>query len=254
MKETKFRGVIMKTKRHHPIALLTLVILASSPATFAQYRDSLGQPWGNQTAATMSTMIWGKINEMTMYGAATRRSSGSSRKSTGAQTQPEVVPAYRLYPPVRFKSTGTRLKLLDLADYLGTNPQEKVEIKRVLTDILNKFDAAAKAKGYPNDVALAAVSYIGLNSHVYQLKSEELLLPFEQNIGLRDVFAEEAVDNKMFDGMTDREKQEIYEDLVMTGGITYYFYEEARKKNSSQDLKVCKLLAERNLKLIGINP
>ena len=233
---------------------LVVTILAVAQQTSAQYRDSLGSPWSNPISATMSTMIWNKINEMTMYGTANRRNSGTSRRTTNTPQKPEVVPAYRLYPPVRFKSTGTRLKLQEMVDAFGGTPQEKAETKTLLAGILDKYDAAAAAKGYPNDLALAVVSYIGLNSHVYNQRSEETILPFEQNIGLRDTFAESAVDNGIFKDLTDRQKQEMYEGLVMMGGVTYHFYEEAKKKNNVEELKTCKLVAEKNLGYIGIKP
>ena len=233
---------------------LVVAILAASQQTPAQYRDSLGSPWSNPMSATMSTMIWNKINEMTMYGAANKRSSGPSKRTTSTPQKPEVVPAYRLYPPVRFKSTGTRLTLQEMVDAFGGTPQEKAETKKLLTGILDKYDAAAAAKGYPNDLALAIVSYIGLNSHVYNQRSEETILPFEQNIGLRDMFAESAVDNGIFKDVTDRQKQEMYEAFVMLGGAVYHFYEEAKKTNNLEDLKTCKLVAEKNLGYIGIKP
>ena len=233
---------------------LILTVLGVAQQTVAQYRDSLGTPWSNPISATMSTMIWNKINEMTMYGPANRRSSSPSRRTTNTPSQPEVVPAYRLYPPVRFKSTGTRLKLQEMVDAFAGTAQEKEGMKKLLAGILDKYDAAAAAKGYPNDLALAIVSYIGLNSQVYHQRNEDTLLPFEMNIGLRDMFAESAVDNGIFKDMTDRQKQEIYEALVMMGGVTYHFYEEAKKKNDLEELKACKLVAEKNLGYIGIKP
>ena len=245
----------MRVRRLSSIGLFALVVLTSSLTTLAQYRDSLGQPWSNPVSATMSTMIWTEINKMTMYGPANRRSSGTSRRTTTTtESKPEVVPAYRLYPAVRFKSTGTRLTLQEMVDGFAGTPQEKTEMKKLLSGILDKYDAAAAAKGYPNDLALAIVSYIGLNSQAYNQRSEETILPFEQNIGLRDMFAESAVDNGIFKDLTDRQKQEMYETFVMIGGVTYHFYEEARKKNNVEELKACKLVAEKNLGYIGIKP
>lgn len=243
----------MKPARFFLFPLIATMLAVPQQAA-AQYRDNLGTPWSNPISATMSTMIWTEINKMTMYGPANRRSSGTSRRTTNTPSQPEVVPAYRLYPPVRFKSTGTRLKLQEMVDAFGGTAQEKAEMKKLLAGILDKYDAAAAAKGYPNDLALAIVSYIGLNSQVYNQRSEETILPFEQNIGLRDVFAESAVDNGIFKDVTDRQKQEMYEAFVMMGGVTFHFYEQAKKKNDVEELKACKVVAEKNLGYIGIKP
>ena len=117
----------MRPARYFLIPVIAITILTVSQATHGQYRDSLGTPWTNPISATMSTMIWNKINEMTMYGAANKRSGANSRSRTTTQTKPDVVPAYRLYPPVKFKPTGTRLTLQAFADELGATAQEKAE-------------------------------------------------------------------------------------------------------------------------------
>ena len=93
------------------LVLSIVLLLAVSQQTPAQYRDSLGTTFSNPLSATMSTMIWNKINEATLSGAQRARGSGPSRRSTASTANPDVVPAYRIYPPVRFKPTGTRLKL-----------------------------------------------------------------------------------------------------------------------------------------------
>jgi len=66
-----------------------------------------------------------------------------------------------------------------MVDGFAGTAQEKAEMKKLLAGILDKYDAAAVEKGYPNDLALAIVSYIGLNSQVYNQRSEETILPFE---------------------------------------------------------------------------
>ena len=236
------------------LILPIVLILAISQQTAAQYRDSLGTTFSTPMGAMMSTMIWNKINEAALRGSQRGRNSGASRGTASTTTKPDVVPAYRVYPPVRFKPTGTRLKLQELSDQLGKTADEKAEMKRLLGGILDKYDAAAAAKGYPGDLALAMVSYIGLNNRVFNQRTEEMILPFEQNIGLRDTLAEAAVNNGIFNNLNDKQKQEIYEGLVMVAGITHHVYEDARKKNNVEELKGSKLLAEQNLKNIGINP
>jgi hypothetical protein len=187
------------------------------------------------------------------YKGNSRTSTSSSSRSSAPAAIPEV-PAYRRYPAVQFKSTGTRLTLQEYLDSIVATPQDKAETKELVLGIFKKYEAEAAAKGYPNDWALAYVSFVGLNSHVYNGKTEELILPFEQNIGLRDVVAEYATDHGIFNNVTDLKKQEMYELLVMLGGLTYHFYEKARRENNADELKNCKLAADQNLKLLGLHP
>ena len=108
------------------------------------------------------------------------------------------------------------------------------------------------AKGYPNDLALALVSCIGLNSHVYSGKTEKPLLPFEQNVGRRDAIAEYATDNGTFAKLSDAEKQELYELFIILGGLTYHYYDKAQKENNEADIKSTREMAAHNLKLLGV--
>jgi hypothetical protein len=203
----------------------------------------------------INTLINNKIWEASMSRYTRSGNQGQrsrSRPPASRRTQPEVVPAYRQYPAVRFKSSGTRLLLAQYLDLVGGTTQEKDEMRKLVLDILNRYESEAAAKGYPNDVALAFVSFAGLNSHVYNGRTEKLLLPFEQNIGLRDVVAEQATDTGYFNNLTDRKKQEMYEFLVMFGGLTFHLYEKALRENNVSELKNARLAAEQNLKLLGI--
>lgn len=247
----------MKTAKLCLIGFMTLTVFACPQPSFAQIVDFYSSPGYSAMINTMiNNHIWNTSMER-HYGIKTKgyggSKSGTSSRSS-APASPPVVPEYRLYPAVQFKSTGTRLTLQDYLDNLQGTPQEKAEIKTMVLDIFNKYEAAAAAKGYPNDWALAFVSAVGLNSHVYSGKTEKPILPFEQNIGLRDLVAEKATDTGMFNNVSDRQKQELYELLVMGGGMAYTLYEKALKENNTAELKVIRQAAGQNLKLLGINP
>ena len=54
--------------------------------------------------------------------------------------------------------------------------------------------------------------------------------------------------------MTNRQRQEMYEALVMVGVFTHLLYETAQKSGDPETQKVIKNMAKQNLKSIGINP
>jgi hypothetical protein len=155
---------------------------------------------------------------------------------------------------VRFSSNGTRLMTRKFADGFGGSAQDRAAMERLFSVILDKYDAEAAARGYPNDLALALVSFIGLNSRVYSGAAGNPVLPFEQNPELRNMIAEYAAQNGAFDNMTNRQRQEMYEALVMVGAFTHLIYEEARRQNNSQALEEIKFVAKQNLKSIGVEP
>ena len=241
----------MKTINLYPIGLATIMIFTFSQRSHAQLTDFYTSPgYSNFVNTMISNSIW--KSSMERYTKQGKADSNVSKTKTSGESPSTEIPAYRRYPAVQFKSTGTKLTLQQYLDAVQISAQEKAELKKLVLKIFKEYEAAAVAKGYPNDWALAYVSYVGLNSHVYYGKTEELIIPFEQNAGLRDVVAEYATDNEIFKNVTDRQKQELYELLVMLGALTYHYYEKACKENNLEEINNCKLSAAQNLELVGI--
>jgi hypothetical protein len=227
---------------------LGLVVLAMLTAS----RPSFAQAYGAAYQSFINTLITNKIWEGSMknYGKDNRRSPAVP---TSSSSRPPEVPDYRKYPVVQFKPSGTRLILQEYLDGVTGTSQDKAEAKELVLGILGGYETAAAAKGLPYDLALATVSYIGLNRHVYS-GAEEPIIPFEQNVGLRDVLAENMTKSGVLANYSDQKKQEIYEFLVIFGGITYQLCDKARKEKNAEELKNCKLASAQNLKFMGIEP
>jgi hypothetical protein len=246
----------MKGNKLYSTAIAVIMVVAVSQRASAQLVDFYSSSgFTNFTNNLLSNHIWNASMENYTKNRGRSGASASSSSRASAPAAPPEVPAYRRYPAVQFKSTGTRLTLQTYLDSLsGATPQDIAEAKELVLKIFKEYETQAAAKGYPNDWALAYVSYVGLNSHIYNGITQRPIIPLEQNVGLRDVVAEYATDNGIFNGVTDQKKQQLYEFLVLFGGLTYYFYEEALRKNNAEELKNCKLAAAKNLKLLGIKP
>ena len=242
----------MKTTKLYSIGLVAVMIFTLSQQTFAQDNSFYNQMFSNM----LSNRIWDSIYEQSSpgYKEAKQRLIDSKSNSSNQTSNIQVTPS-QMNSAVQFKPTGTRLMTQKFADGLSDNFKlEKAGLKEMLAAFLDKYDAEAAAKGYSNDLALALVSYIALNRRVYSGATEKLILPFEQNVKLRDAIAEYAVQNGTFKNMTEQQRQEMYEALVMVGVFTHFIYEEAKKSNNAQALKEIKHLAKQNLKSIGIKP
>ena len=246
----------MKTLKLYSIGLVALMIFTCSQQTFAQIVDFYSSPgYSRLVDNLMTNYIWNSsMQNYTKNYTKNKGNSGVSKSKSSSPSKPYEVPAYRRYPAVQFKPTGTRLMLQELADTFGKTPQDKAVWKELISETLNKYEAAARAKDYPNDLALAYVSFIGLNKLVYHGVTEEPIIPFEQNIGLRDMVAELATDQGTFSKYTDREKQILYELFVVYGAVTYHLYEKALKEKKTEEIKNAKLLAAQNLESAGIKP
>lgn len=236
--------------KRYSIGLLTLLIFTAGPSS-AQLVSFYGSPnYSTFINNLISNSIWN--SSMEKYTKQYKGSSSRTGPDSAARSVPEEIPEYRRYRAVQFKSTGTVLTLQEYLDAVQIGSEEKVELKTLILKIFKEYEEAAVAKGYPNDWALAYVSFVGLHTHIYYGKTEKPLIPFEQNIGLRDVVAEYATDNDLFNNVTDQQKQELYELLVMLGGLTYHYYEKACRENNLEEIENCKLSAQQHLSIVGI--
>jgi hypothetical protein len=243
----------MKVKFYSIGLIAFMIIMFSQPSAgqFGNFYSSSG--YSNMINTLLDNAIWkSSMGKYTKEYYEGKHSTSSTKPNTSRSAEPEVVPEYRRYPAVQFKSTGTRLTLQEYLDSLHVSAADKEEFKQLILKIFKDYEAAAKQKGLPNDWALAYVSFVGINTHVYRGITEGLLIPFEQNVGLRDVVAEQATDNGLFKNVTDRQKQELYEVMVMVSGLVYHFYEKAIKENNEEEIKNCKRVAQHNLELMGI--
>lgn len=243
----------MKTLKLYSIALVVIAMFTMSNQSFAQFGNFYSSPgYSNFINTLVTNSIW--KSSMEKYTKDYKPGPGVSNSKPAKEPSPDDVPAYRQYPAVRFKSTGTRLIVQNYLDSVFISPEEKAELKKLILKIFNEYEASATSKTYPNDWALAYVSFVGLNSHVYNGITEKPMILFEQNVGLRDFVAENATDNGIFKNVTDRQKQEQYELLILLSGLTYHYYEKALKENNAEDIEVCKRSAAQNLQLVGVKP
>ncbi len=232
------------------------VVWLAVPTIFLLSEEASAQDYSfyNKMFSNMlSNRIWDSIYQQSSPGYAEAKKKLMASQSRSS-SQASSVPTYRRYPAVQFKSTGTKLTVKEAAELLDPVPADRPETEKILSGILDKYEVAAREKSYPNDLALALVSYISLNGRVYHGNREKPIIPFEQNVGLRDVLAEQVTEKGTFKNLTDRQKQELYETLVMFGGVTYDMYEKAVRENNSEGIETWKQFAEQNLKAVGIKP
>lgn len=258
----------MRTIKFYLIGLnIFIVILTISQQTPAQYADQFGRQWttnmggvfNNPMSAMASTMIWNKINEQVMVNAVKKKNGFSSNSSTSNSASNSANPvqtpkftAQQIKQAVQFKPTGNRLMLQTIVDKLGGTDEQKVQTSKLLSAILDGYDREAAKNGYPNDLALAIASFIAFNSAVYQ---EKTIVPDEKILQVRNLIAELIAQNGFFNSVSDLQKQQTYEVLIMLGGLAYISYEDAKKRNSTEEMKIFRQLAAANIKLVlGMEP
>lgn len=216
--------------------LILLVLVACVPAA-AQYKDSLGGNWNNPTSATITNIIMDRYARRRL-----EKNLAAKHSSTGA-------PAAKLNDgSLHFRSTGTELKTREIANLINAgNPQ----VLTIMTTILQEYEKAARAAGKPNDLALALSFFFATNASVYH----DAGIPADPPVmELRDTIAELLVEGNAFSSVSDRQKQEMYETLVLFTGFALAVYQEGKGGNA-ESLKISQQLAGQNLQAItGISP
>jgi hypothetical protein len=218
--------------------LILLLLIACSPAV-AQYTDNLGKSWKNPAGATITNII------MDRYARRRLEKNLAAKRSSATAT-----PAAKLDDAsLHFRPTGTQLKTREIADLMSPgNPQ----ILQLMGAMLDEYEKNARAAGKPNDLALALSFFFATNASVYHDGGQ----PSDpQMLELRETIAEALVSGNGFSGVSDRQKQEMYESLVLFTGFALAAYQEGKQSGNSESVKIGEQLAGQNLLAVtGISP
>lgn len=228
--------------------LISLVVVTCAPAA-AQYTDRLGGNWNNPASAMITNIIMDRYARRRLEkNLAAKRSGAASTTPTSSFNSAE--PAAKLNDAsLHFRSTGTQLKTREIANLIGAgNPQ----VLTIMTTILQEYEKGARAAGKPNDLALALSFFFATNASVYH----DAGIPADAPVmDLRDTIASALVEGNAFNGVSDRQKQEMYETLVLFTGFALAAYQEGKQGGNAETVKVSQQLAGQNLLAVtGISP
>lgn len=198
---------------------LVVACFSSAGVVMAQHKDLMGGNWNNPTSASISNIINDRIYKRMRAKARARRKSASlpSANSREAETRvadPEAPrkSAAQVAAATRFRSTGTQLTTRELANASGNAPEEKEQMFKLMGTALTLYETEARRLGRPNDFAFALAVALAVNSSVYNGKPE----PEESRLlELGDAIGELMAENNVFGGVPDRQKQEMYETMVI---------------------------------------
>ena len=195
-------------------AFFVLVVVVAGgvavPAS-AQWHDSLGGNWNNPSSALIGTMINNRIMADTVRKASqaeTTRSEAPAESRPGSRyTRPPVTPGRLTFRPV-----GKNIVVKELAAVLTDDPSARRELVTAFEQILAGFDQKIRQEGEtPNDVGLAAAMF--LSGNYFAATGRELTDAQEEGVkrSFRDAYAQ----NEAFAQAGDRDRQRLYESLVI---------------------------------------
>src|SRR6266568_1099676 len=233
-----------KSRISSSLFVISLMLAACAPVAAQQTPDGLGGAFKTPAGAKITSTIMDRIAQRNRERKPTSRGSGtSSTTRTSSDSIAKMSEA-----SVLFRPTGTQLKTREIANLIDAgNPQ----VLTILTAILNEYEKGARAAGHPNDLALALSFFFATNASVYH----DAGIPADPRVmELRDTIAEALVDGNAFSSVSDRQKQEMYETLVLFTGFALAVYQEGKGGNA-ESLKISQQLAAQNLLAVtGISP
>ncbi|MBA2525646.1 MAG: hypothetical protein H0V18_07685 [Pyrinomonadaceae bacterium] len=135
--------------------------------------------------------------------------------------------AAQIAAATRFRSTGTQLTTRELANASGDTPEEKEQMFKLMGTVLTAYETEARKIGRQNDFALALAVALAVNSSVYNGKPE----PNEARLlEIGDAIGELMAEDNVFGGITDKQKQEMYESMVIFTMLVQAGANEAKTK------------------------
>jgi hypothetical protein len=182
-----------------------------------------------------------KLGRMRIVGKPGRFAQTSSNsKRSGSLSNPTASDQDTV-----FHSVGPAFVPHELAIRLGGTSQERQYIEDVLTKCLTFYTETARQKGVPlNDVARALNYYISTNYFVYTLGAGPTR---DQMDATRKMIRDNMAQDETFRRMTDREKQEIYETLIVLAGFVDLGFGTAEKSGNKNMAAQFRDMAKHNL-------
>lgn len=197
---------------------------------------------GKSTAARelrrkMSTAL---VRAVAREKAPVRAASNRSRTSRPVPAAPMIAPPPTADSAAFFKPEPNSNYMTAMADQLGSNAEERQQLRELFALTKQAFEKEVATKGRSNNLPAAYTFFIATTVTVYHDDPEP---------------SDEAID-KLWDGMstalgempelqnlTNEEKQQIYDMLVAFSGFVLAGYTHAKTSGDAESLKVFKALS-----------
>ena len=243
--------MIIRNRKPYVLSMAILVaVLSFSGHAAAQFTDSMGAAWSQPLQAYASTAIWSSIFYRTYNKSGTK--TATSRTSNPAVKPSNAATPSRTAAPIddaslRFRSSGGYIKTRELADQLGGTQAERDQYFKMMNAVLAAFDGQAAKSGRKNDLPSALSYFLAENARIYHGQAD---LSDAQFFELRNQIAQALTADGAIRSMSDRQKQEMYETLVVYTGLTQYGFEESVKAGNQQMSQGYQKLAGMNLEAV----
>jgi uncharacterized protein DUF6683 len=192
------------------------------------------------------------LQERSKRNPASHTGMSRSGGQVPASRQPSLPSTSAGRPPANQDTTFRMVRPAfipqQLAARLGKTPQERRDIETVLTRCLRFYTDTARQKGVPlNDVALALNYFISTNYYVYSLGAGPTQ---DEMSATRDLIRVNMAQDSTFRRMSDRQKQEAYETLIVLAGFVDMGFGTAKHSGNESAAASFREMAKHNLETL----
>jgi hypothetical protein len=234
--------------------LLCLSFLLLAPLSVnAQYVGAWSSTWNNPGSATVSFMIQDVINrKMLEQSIANQRAkrSGSVAVANNSSSRPagsqNPVPVAN-YAVLRFRPVANSGVPQQIADTLGRNPQERAALLQLFQLVKKAYEVEATKAGKANNIAAALTFFMATASMAYHQTDE----PSETvTRALNEILQREMSLSPAVKSMTNLQKQQMHDWLIVSGGFIMAGYLEGVKTKDKKEIVEYREVAHECFKLV----
>ena len=221
------------------IAALCLAFALTAAPAVAQYTSSVGGNFNNPGSALIGTMI------------ANRAIADAARREAPPETTAPFARA-RSAAPARttFRPVAKNLMVRELAGAMTQEAEARGQFVTIFEQYLQAFDEQAKIDREPSyDVGRAAAYFVMMN---YAVASGREVTD-QQADGAQAKLCAGLAENAGFQQMADRERQRLYETLVILGSLPTTGVSDAVGKKDPKQAETFRELARQYIQtLLGV--
>ncbi len=221
-----------------------LLLILGAPLLHAQFRDAWGTGWNNPVSASIGSSLHWKTMMQAPRG---RTAPGRASSAQASRTQPSSTPA----PSITFAPGAAPIVPRTLAHTLAQDRGHREELDRVFRQFLDLFEKDAAADREPRNLARAAAFFI-VASHIAATGRT----PAEAHVeALQKNLQANLLENAAFQAKTDRQRQELYETLIIHGYLPLYGVKQGREEKNPDQVARFQTFARQGLKtVLGATP
>lgn len=246
----------MKSRLNLWILATSLTLAPITPA-HAQYTNPYtGRTWNNPNSSLIDTMILHNQQSMmlrnSLIGNMAIQQSLTRRAPKLTKAQKREVDRYAKYRGTMFKPGKPFMPARIAAVFVSTPGEQRDDMTKLFEGLLKFYNTRSKQQGAPaNDLARTLSYTIALN-YAYAREQEV------SNAGMTAMRAKlrnALLASPDFRKMSEQQKQEMHETLVILSHFVAVGYDQSKEKGDKDSMAAFKKLANFNLQtLLKVDP